>query len=227
MEDVAVITGATRGIGLSIAWELEKDHHVISIGKEEREDTSDIPGEFIRCDVSDERSVENAVKYVIEKYEKIDVLVNAAGVMIYNELTEATEEEFERSFSVNVKGTFFMIKHVLPHMRAENHGYIINISSVRGITSAPKKGIYSATKFAVQSLTETTNLENRDFGIKATAICPGIVWTESTKEKLIKEGLSKEDVVWEEDITKTVRWLLSLSPKAYVREIVIGGSLHG
>ncbi len=227
MKDVAVVTGATRGIGLSIAQELEKDHHVISIGKKERDDTSRIPGEFIKCNVSDESSVENTVKYVIEKYGKIDVLVNAAGVMIYNELTEATEEEFETSFSVNVKGTFFMIKHVLPYMRTEKHGYIVNISSVRGITSAPKKGIYSATKFAVRSLTETVYLENRDFGIKATAICPGIVWTESTKEKLTKEGLSKDDVVWEEDIAKTVRCLLSLSPKAHVREIVIGGRMYG
>lgn len=227
MKDVAIVTGATRGIGLSIARELEKDYQVISIGKKKRENPSNIPGEFIQCDISDERNVKNAIEYVIEKYGRIDVLVNSAGVMIYNELTEATEEEFEKSFSVNVKGTFFMIKHVLPYMRAKKHGYIINISSVRGITSAPKKGIYSATKFAVRSLTETTYLENREFNIKATAICPGIVWTESTKEKLIKEGLSKEDVVWEEDITNTVRFLLSLSPMAHIKEIVIGGRLYG
>jgi len=146
---------------------------------------------------------------------------------LYNELTKATIEEFEKSFDVNVKGVFLMCREILPYMRKQGSGYIINISSVRGITSAPNKGIYSATKFAVRALTETILLENQKYNIKATSICPGIVWTDSTIDKLRKEGLTRDDVIWEDDIVKTVRYLLSLSPKAYIREIVIGGRLYG
>ena len=222
---IVVITGATRGIGKAIGEGLENSYEVISIGRQKHK--GHIPGKFIKCDVTNREDIKRAINKIIGEYGRIDILINCAGVMLYNDLTKATEEEFEKSFSVNVKGTFLMMKEVLPHMRKRRKGYIINISSVRGITAAPNKGIYSATKFAVRALTETVFLENKDFGIKATAICPGIVWTESTKDKLIKEGLSKEDVVQEEDIVKTVKYLLSLSPKAYVREIVIGGRLHG
>ena len=147
--------------------------------------------------------------------------------MLYNDLIKATEEEFDRSFAVNVKGTFLMCREVLPHMRKQKEGYIINISSVRGITAAPNKGIYSATKYAVRALTETIFLENKGYNIKATSVCPGIIWTDSTKEKLKMEGLTKKDVLLEEDIVKTIKYLLSLSQKAHIREIVIGGRLHG
>jgi len=224
-KEVVIVTGATRGIGYSIAKDLETDNHVISIGRKKH--GRDIPGEFFRCDITNEKEVKETVKTVINKYHRIDVLINCAGVMLYNDLTKATIEEFEQSFNVNVKGTFLMCREVIPHMRKQKRGYIINISSVRGITAAPGKGIYSATKFAVRALTETILLENQKYNIKATSICPGIIWTDSTIDKLRREGLTKDDVIWEDDIVKTVRYLLSLSPKAYVREIVIGGRFHG
>jgi len=224
-KDVVVITGATRGIGYSIAKDLEMDNQVISIGRQKH--GMEIPGEFFRCDVTNEKEVKETVKSVINKYHRIDVLINCAAVMLYNDLTKATIKEFEQSFNVNVKGTFLMCREVIPHMRKQKRGYIINISSVRGITAAPGKGIYSATKFAVRALTETILLENQKYNIKATSICPGIIWTDSTIDKLRREGFTKDDVIWEDDIVKTVRYLLSLSPKAYVREIIIGGRLHG
>lgn len=222
---VIVITGATRGIGYAIAKELEKDNMVISIGRKKHKKR--MPGIFIKCDVTKEEDVKKTIQAIIKKFGRIDVLINCAGVMLYNDLTKATEKEFDVSFSVNVKGLFLMCREVLPHMRDQESGYIINISSVRGVTAAPNKGIYSATKFAVRSLTETIFLENREYGIKTTSVCPGIIWTESTKEGLKKEGLSKKDVLSEDDIVKTIKYLLSLSPKAYVREIVIGGRLYG
>jgi len=222
---IIVVTGATRGIGYAIAKELEKENVVISIGRKRHK--KKIPGVFIKCDVTKEDEVKKTVSDIIKKFGKIDVLINCAGIMLYNDLTTATEEEFDVSFSVNVKGVFLMSREVLPYMREQRNGYIINISSVRGVTSAPNKGIYSATKFAVRALTETILLENKEYNIKATSICPGIVWTDSTKDKLRREGLSARDVLSEEDIVKTVKYLLSLSPKAYVREIIIGGRLYG
>jgi len=222
---VIVITGATRGIGYAIAKELEKKNNVISIGRKKHRRR--LPGTFIRCDITNKENIRATVQTIIKNFGRIDVLINCAGVMLYNPLTEASEEEFDESFAVNVKGTFLICKEVLPYMRKQKRGYIINISSVRGITAAPNKGIYSATKFAVRAITETIFLENKEYNIKATSVCPGIIWTNSTKEKLKMEGLTKKDVLVEEDIVKTIKYLLSLSPKAYIREIVIGGRLHG
>ncbi len=224
-KNIIMITGATRGIGRAIAKELSSKNVVISIGRQKH--SKNVPGIFLKCDVTNEEEVKKCVSWVISEHGRIDVLINCAGVMIYNDLTKATEEEFDESFSVNVKGTFLMVKEVLPYMRKKKKGYIINISSVRGITAAPNKGIYSATKFAVRAITETILLENRKYNIKATSVCPGVVWTASTKKRLIAEKLSKRDVVQEQDIVKTIKYLLSLSPNAYIREIIIGGRLHG
>jgi len=180
-----------------------------------------------KCDVTNLDNIQDITKRIISKFGRIDVLINCAGLMKYNELIEAKEDDFDQSFKVNVKGTFLMCREILPHMRHQRGGYIINISSIRGITAAPEKGIYSATKFAVRALTETIQLENREFNIKATSICPGIIWTESTRRKLELEGLNKNDVITTEDIVKTVGYLLSLSSKAFVGEIIIGGRRYG
>jgi len=223
-EKIIVITGATRGIGYAIRKELEKENIVISIGRKKHK--RKIHSIFIKCDITNKENVVRCINTIIKKYKRIDVLINCAGVMLYNDLTNATEKEFDESFAVNVKGIFLMCQEVLHHMRKQKSGYIINMSSIRGITSAPNKGIYSSTKFAVRALTETILLENKSYNIKATSICPGIIWTESSKERLKKEGLTKKDVVTEDDIVKTIKYLLSLSPKANVKEIIIGGKLY-
>lgn len=225
MKKIAIVTGGSKGIGKAIAEGLLKKGYIVIVCsrsllyKEEKDYLE------INCDVTKEKEVEKVINLVEKKYARIDVLVNCAGLMLYNKITEIDIKDFDNLFAVNVKGVMLFCKKVIPIMQKQKSGYIINISSVRGITGAPNKGAYAASKFAVMGLTQTILAENKEYGIRATAICPGLVYTEQTKLLLKEYGLLKDDVVEKEDIVKTIYYLLSLSTSAIVREIIIGGVL--
>lgn len=223
--EVAIVTGASRGIGKVIAQTLIKNGYTVvgcatSFSNKEQKNYMEL-----HCDVTKKNDVKKVVDTVIKKFGKINVLINNAGLITYDKFTNIKEKDFDKMFLVNVKGVMLFSQAVLPIMKKQRSGYIINMSSIRGITGAPNKGVYSATKFAIRGLTETIFAENKEFGIKTTSICPGLISTNSTKDIMKTYGLKKEDVVKESDISDTILYLLKLSPKAYVREIIIGGHL--
>lgn len=207
---VAIITGANRGIGQMIANSLAIDYNTVICDVSAKFEDKYGNVLYIPCDVSDKNSVKDVVNKTIEKFGRIDVLVNNAGLMLFDLFDDIKDEDIDRMYDVNVKGALFFSQEVLPVMRKQNSGYIITISSTRGITGAPHKGAYSATKFAVRGLMESIQTENKKYGIKTTSICPGAVG---------------DDKVTKEDVAKTVKYLLSLGPKAYVKQIIIGGQL--
>ena len=130
--------------------------------------------------------------------------------MLFDKFENIKESDMDAMYNVNIKGTLLFSQTVLPIMRKQKSGYIINISSTRGITGAPNKGAYAVTKFGVRALAETLFQENKKYGIKTTSICPG---------KLDKKLVTYDDII------NTVKYLLTLGPKAYVKEIIIGGQL--
>jgi NADP-dependent 3-hydroxy acid dehydrogenase YdfG len=222
---IAIITGSSKGIGKDIADAFLKKGYIVigcatSFKNEEKNNYL-----TLKCDVTKEEEIKKIVKTIVKKYGRIDVLINNAGVMFYDDITDIKEEDLDKMYNVNVKGVLFFSKAVIPIMRKQKNGYIINMSSIRGVTGAPNKGAYAATKFAVRGLTQTIHKENEKYGIKATAICPGLIYTESTLERMKIYGLSKKDLVQKQDIIKTIFFLLDLSSKAIIREIIIGGVL--
>jgi 3-oxoacyl-[acyl-carrier protein] reductase len=222
---VAIVTGASRGIGKTIAKALFKNGHTVvacatSFSNKEQKNYMEL-----HCDVTKKKDVKKVVDTVVKKFGRIDILVNNAGVMLYDGIIDIKEEDLDKMYNVNVKGVLFFSKAVIPVMRKQKNGYIFNMSSIRGVTGAPNKGAYAATKFAVRGITETIHKENEKYGIKTTAICPGLIYTESTKDIMKRYGLTKKNVVQKEDIIKTIFFLLDLSQKAVVREIIIGGVL--
>jgi NADP-dependent 3-hydroxy acid dehydrogenase YdfG len=224
---VAIVTGASRGLGKAIARVLFEEEYIVIACARSFSDSEKKNYLKFHCDITKRDNIRKIVDAVIQKYDRIDVLINNAGLMIYDNFVEMKETDLDEMYSINVKGVMLFSQAVIPIMRKQKEGYIINMSSVRGITGAPNKGAYSATKFAVRGLTETILAENKKYGIKATSICPGLVYTEQTKNPLPKYGLTKKDVLTKKDIANTILYLLNLSPKAHVREIVIGGRLYG
>jgi NAD(P)-dependent dehydrogenase (short-subunit alcohol dehydrogenase family) len=122
----------------------------------------------------DEQSVENAIRETIDKFGKIEIVVNNAGYGQMGTLEELSDEEARTNFDVNVFGVLNVIRHVMPHLRAQRSGHVFNISSIGGYAAGfAGFGVYCATKFAVSALTEALAAETKSFGVNATIVYPG------------------------------------------------------
>lgn len=171
MKKNILITGASSGIGKMIAEHLtKKGYHVV--GTSRNLDTSS-PFDMIQLDVNDDTSVDNAIKTFITQYGKIDVVINNAGFGICGSIEDTSMDEVRDQFETNFFGVVRMIKAVLPHMREQKEGMIINISSIGGLIGLPFQGFYSSSKFALEGLMEALRLEVKAFNIKAFNINPG------------------------------------------------------
>ena len=178
-----LITGASRGIGARIAEAaLAQGDAVVATSRSadsvtERLGSSDalLP---LALDVTDEAQARHAVGAALERFGRIDVLVNNAGYGLLGAVEEATADEVRRLYETNVFGLLNVTRAVLPSMRSRRAGHVINISSLGGVQSAAGFGVYCSTKFAVEGLTEALHAELAPLGIHATVVEPGYFRTE-------------------------------------------------
>ncbi|MEG9326419.1 SDR family oxidoreductase [Salinimicrobium catena] len=169
---VVLITGASSGIGEAIANFLQqKDFIVFGTSRNPGNRKSDFP--LIALDVTRPETIEKAVSEVISRAGKIDVLINNAGVGITGPIEETPDEEIKKAFDTNYFGPLNVIKAVLPSMRKNRGGLIINVTSIAGYMGLPYRGIYSASKGALEITTEAFRMELKDFNIKMTNVAPG------------------------------------------------------
>ncbi|MBT8296508.1 MAG: SDR family oxidoreductase [Gramella sp.] len=170
---VVLITGASSGIGKSIATYLyNRNFNVYGTSRKERI-SSEEDFNFVQLDVTSEQSIKDAISHVFSKEGKIDILINNAGVGITGPIEETPETEIKKAFETNYFGPLNMIKHVLPVMRKQKSGLIINVTSIAGYMGLPYRGIYSATKGALEITAEAYRMEIKQFGIKMTNVAPG------------------------------------------------------
>jgi NAD(P)-dependent dehydrogenase (short-subunit alcohol dehydrogenase family) len=144
-------------------------------------------------DVTDEHQTERVFKQAIAKLDRIDLVVNNAGLGMVRAIEEVSTEEAQATLDTNFFGTFNVIRAVVPHFRANHSGHIINFSSVGGITGSAGYGVYNAAKFAVEGLSEALDLELRPFGIKVTIVEPGYFRTEFLSSGSIKKAAKLVD----------------------------------
>jgi NAD(P)-dependent dehydrogenase (short-subunit alcohol dehydrogenase family) len=212
---VAIVTGGGSGIGRGIAIALARSGvHVAVCGRRVKsleetirsisEDGSD--GFAIQADVSDEGEVENLIRQVLERYGRIDFLINNAGIDGGAPIHAHSIEEWDRVMAINLRGPFLAARAVLPGMRARGSGHIIQISSESGIEYYPGNGAYGVAKHALNALGEFIQRENQDFNIRVDTICPGMVISEMTQDD---PDLNLERCLTPEDIADLVLWLLT------------------
>ena len=175
---IAIVTGANSGIGRCTAAALKE--HGCTVYDFSRRDIPTPGIRHIKVDVTDEASIENAISKVIADEGRIDILVNCAGFGISGAVEFTTTVAAKKQFDVNFFGTVNMNKSVIPHMRKNGSGRIINISSVAAVAHIPFQTFYSASKAATESYTCALDNEVRAFGISVTAIQPGDICTEFT-----------------------------------------------
>lgn len=192
---IALVTGASRGIGLAIAEALSEDGYglVLVDTVDQAKILEDVASTFkargqaalaITANVADESSVTNMAEVAFTRFGRIDVLVNNAGILIPSPIVEITAKIWENVMDVNAKGTFFVTRTLLPSMRKNNYGRIINIASIGGKHGAPGQAHYSASKAAIMGFTRVLAQEVGKDGITANCICPGIIVTDMGRTNL-------------------------------------------
>jgi NAD(P)-dependent dehydrogenase (short-subunit alcohol dehydrogenase family) len=206
MSKVWFVTGAGSGIGAGIAKAaLKAGDRVVATGRnidKVRNALGDVPGEslaVVRLDVTKETQAKTAVNEAVERFGQINVVVNNAGYSLLGNFEELPVAEIERLFATNFWGVAYVMQAVLPVMRRQRSGHIINISSVAGVVGLKHCGAYAATKFAVEGLSLSVATEVEQFGIKVTLVEPGFFrtdligqenarWGNSTIEDYAAEG---------------------------------------
>ena len=169
---VVLITGASSGIGKAIAEFLQsKNFTVFGTSRNPGKQISEFP--LVALDVTKPETIQSAVAEVIASAGKIDILINNAGVGITGPIEETPDEEIKKAFDTNLFGPINVIKAVLPEMRKNKGGLIINVTSIAGYMGLPYRGIYSASKGALEITTEAFRMELKDSNIKMTNIAPG------------------------------------------------------
>lgn len=173
MSKVVLITGGSSGIGKSIGEYLSKKGFVVYGTSRNPERYPESKFALVKLDVSDSASIEAAINTVMGSAGHLDVLINNAGAGITGPIEEIPDAEIQRNFDTNLFGPIRVIKAVLPQMRMQNSGLIINITSIAGFMGLPYRGVYSASKGALELITEAFRMEIKNFNIHMTNVAPG------------------------------------------------------
>ncbi len=181
MNKTILITGASSGMGKETAKHLIKEGHIVygaARRVESMEDLVENGGHAIKMDMTNEETIIQGVEQVIKEQGKIDVLINNAGYAIYGAVEDTTMEDARRQFEVNIFGLARLTQLVLPHMRKQNSGKIINISSMGGKIYTPLGAWYHATKHALEGWSDALRIELKQFNIDVIIVEPGAIATE-------------------------------------------------
>jgi short-subunit dehydrogenase len=167
------ITGASSGIGKSIAFHLHQKNYKVYGTSRNPKYYPNLPFSLLKMDVRNHESIQKCIDFVLEKEGKIDILINNAGIGITGALEEIPQNEIENQFQTNLFGPIAVIKAILPSMREQKNGLVINITSIAGYMGLPFRSLYSASKGALQLLTEGLRMELKPFDIEVINVAPG------------------------------------------------------
>jgi NAD(P)-dependent dehydrogenase (short-subunit alcohol dehydrogenase family) len=228
VERAALVTGGSSGIGLAIARMLRDEGFGLTLASRRSEKVeaaaAELGAEAVAADVGNEDDCARLVAAHRERFGRLDVLVNSAGVGIAGNVEDLPAKHFDLQVGVNLRGLFLVTQAAIPLLR-ESHGWIVNLASIAGTLPTPGLATYGATKAAVIALTRSMNEELDSDGVRAIAICPGFVDTPMAEWS----GLAGDEMIQPEDCAEVVRMLLRLTPRARIPQVVIerAGSVNG
>ncbi len=224
MNKIIIVTGASRGIGREIAKELAKKGHtiianynkseekILELKKELEENKINI--DIFKSDVSTRREAQKLVEYTINKYGKIDILINNAGISQFKEFTQITDEDWKKMINTNLNSVFYMSQEACKNMIHNKNGCIINISSIWGVIGASCEVHYSVSKAGIDAMTKSLAKELGPSNIRVNSIAPGIINTDMnkrlTQEEIenIKNEIPLEKIGNSIDIERCIEWLI-------------------
>jgi len=240
-EKTAVVTGASRGIGLEIARVLaSRGANIAMIAtKENKELASSLEAEFnvkvvsYACDVSSSEMVESTFKNIIESFGAIDILVNNAGITRDGLLMRMKDEDFDDVLRINLRSVFICTKAVARHMMGRRQGRIINMASINGIRTQAGQANYAASKAGVIGITKSNSMEFAARGITVNAVAPGFIQTDMTAKlnedtiNKFKESIPVKDLGKPADVANLVAFLASDEARYITGQIIgVDGGLN-
>jgi 3-oxoacyl-[acyl-carrier protein] reductase len=224
-DSVAIVTGASRGIGKSIALSLAKAGSKVVLASRTQKDltvtATEIHSQRGTClsvvtDVSDESKVSRLVKKTISAFGRIDVLINNAGYAVISNVVDANIRDYDGMMDVNLRGVFLCSRAVLPSMIQQKSGAIVNIASLAGKNAFAGGAIYSATKWGLLGFSRSLMLEVRDYNIRVVTICPGSVNTAFSDHPK-----DSQNIIQPQDVAEAVLFALTMPARSNVSEIDI------
>jgi 3-oxoacyl-[acyl-carrier protein] reductase len=213
------ITGSSKGIGKETATLLQSLGANLVLGSRSNNDNLSENVLSLPLDVTNEQSVKNFYERAVQQFGTVDVLINSAGVGVFESIIDSSTDDFDQMLSVNLKGTYLTCKYFGKHMAEQGKGQIINLVSIAGTTALPGCGGYSASKFGVLGLTKVLQAELRQKGVQVTAVLPGAV-SSSFWEK-IEPKPDMLNMIPTETVAKHLLYLINQPSGAFVDEITI------
>ncbi|WP_066174900.1 SDR family oxidoreductase [Bacillus marinisedimentorum] len=202
----AIITGASKGVGKAAALKLADEGCNIVLAARSENLLQELAGQIeekgvkalsLPLDISKEEDVRSLVDKTISTFGSIDILINNAGVGVYGPIEEITVEDYDNMMNINMRGTFLCSKFILPEMKKQRSGHILNVASVAGLRGLPNEAVYCATKHAQRGFAQSLDYEARPHGIKVSSVSPGGINTEFA----IGTGRTKGDPELEKFLT--------------------------
>lgn len=221
----AFITGAGKGIGKAVAIALAKEGVNLILVSRTQKDIEQLADEAsnlgvkalaLSADVSDINSINKAVEKALAEFKHIDILINSAGIASFGKFLELEPEAWERIIQVNLMGTYYTTRAIIPNMIERQTGDIINISSTAGLNGNALTSAYSASKFAVLGLTDSLMQEMRKHNIRVTALTPSTVATDMAKDLNLTDG-NPEKVMQSEDMADLIIAQLKLNRRVFIK----------
>lgn len=219
---VILVSGGSDGLGKAIAYRLSPNHQVVILSHNEEKlkaTSAEINCDFVVADVTDYSSLEQAVRQVVEKYKNIDVLVNNAGIWMEGLLEESDPKQIEEVVKVNALGPIFLTKAVIPTMKSQGQGRVINIVSQDGLKSKRNRSVYSASKWAATGFTKCLQEDLSEKGIGVTGIYPGLMKTSLFEKQGVSRDLSHSLELSE--VAAVVEFVVNLPAETLIPDIGI------
>ena len=223
-DSITIVTGASRGIGLALSRALIERGGKVAGFARDRERLDEVAAELgdaffpVVCPVGDLEAVQSAIRQTHEKFGRIDALVNNAGIGHFGAVDELGKAEWDEMISTNITGVFHCIREVVPILKAQGGGHIINIASIAGRVGNPNLSGDNASKVAVQGLSDALFQELRNDGIKVTAIYPGSVQTSFSS---IRKRSPTKNKLTPEEVAETIIHCLERSDNYLIDTIVL------
>jgi len=228
IDKVSVVTGASRGIGRAISIGLAGEGATVILAArsmEKLEETAKLVkkvggrAEILPVELTDQGSIRGLVNGISEKFGRLDILINNAGLTHSAKLEETQTEDWDRLFKVNVRAPFILCRELMGLLRKPDRSYIINIASVVGVKGYPLQSAYTASKHALRGMTISLAEELRDSGIRVHLICPGGVDTEMVTR--VRPDIKKDELIRAEEIAELVVYLVTHKGNAVIDELHI------